>query len=97
MSELLRPAIMKMVLTHDQNYIRAVGLLKNDWDPDEQPIYRDVLAAHDVTLARTLQKAGLIHGQIDLSNYQAVSRLLAHHPDWFSPAASQELLRPFQD
>ena len=97
MSELLKPAVMQTVLTHDRRYIRAVGLLNGNWDPDDQPIYRDLLAASDVVLARQLQQATLIHGRVNLTDYQSVSQLLNRHPQWFSAGAQQALLKPFQE
>ena len=34
---------MQKVLTHSKEYERAIGLLNKRWDPDEQPIFRNVL------------------------------------------------------
>lgn len=95
--QLLKPMVMKSVLTHDQNYVRAIGLLNENWDPDDQPIYRNVFEAGDVGIARQLQNAGLVNGKVNLADYQAVSQLLARHPQWFSAGSRQALLRPFQD
>ena len=95
--QLLRPAVLKSVLVHDQTYIRAVGLLNENWDPDSQPIYRNVLGKSTVAVARQLQRAGLVVGKTDLTDYRAVSQLLARYPDWFAPSGRQALLRPFQD
>lgn len=95
--QLLKPTVMKSVLTHDQTYCRAVGLLNENWDPDNQPIYRNVLGEADVAVARQLQRAKLVTGRTDLADYRAVSQLLARHPEWFSASGRTALLRPFQD
>ena len=52
MTMLLNPQAMQRVLTHSEEYRRVVGLLNEDWDPDAQPIYRNVLEAADVHFAR---------------------------------------------
>lgn len=95
--QLLKPMIMKSVLAHDQTYCRAVGLLNESWDPDSQPIYRNVLREADVAVARQLQRANLVTGRADLADYRAVSKLLARYPEWFSASGRKALLRPFQD
>lgn len=95
--QLLKPALMKAVLIHDQDYQRAVGLLNENWDPDNQPIYRDVLEARDITFARRLQRSGLVPGKVDLSDYQSANQLLVRHPQWFSAGSRQALLTPFTD
>jgi hypothetical protein len=95
--QLLKPALMKAVLIHDQDYQRAVGLLNENWDPDDQPIYRDVLEARDITFARRLQRSGLVPGKVDLSDYQSANQLLVRHPQWFSAGSRQALLTPFAD
>lgn len=88
---------MQRVLLHSKEYRRAASLLNENWDPDDQPIYRDVLEAADVYFARQLQMAGLVKGTADLSDYQAVNRLIMRHDQWFSAGARQALLSPFQD
>lgn len=88
---------MQKVLTHSSEYQRAVGLLNKRWDPDEQPIFRNVLQAADVQFARQLQIAGLVKGRVNLHDYQAVNQLLMQHDDWFSTSARQALLAPFMD
>ncbi|WP_373842726.1 hypothetical protein [Limosilactobacillus sp.] len=97
MATILNPQAMQRVLTHSSEYRRAVGLLNEDWDPDSQPIYRDVLEAADVHFARQLQVAGLIDGTTDLDDYRAVNQLIMRHGQWFSASARQALLAPFQD
>ena len=97
MTTILNPRAMQHVLTHSQEYQRAVGLLNENWDPDDQPIYCNVLEAADVHIARQLQLAGLIGGRVDLNNYRAVNQLIMRHDQWFSPSARQALLAPFQD
>lgn len=97
MTTMLNPEAMQKVLLHSKEYQRAVGLLNQNWDPDSQPIYRDVLQAADVYFARQLQVAGLIHGRVDLGDYRAVNQLLMQHDQWFSESARQALLAPFQD
>ena len=93
--QLLKPALMKAVLTHDQDYQRAVGLLNDNWDPDDQPIYRDVFEAQDIAFARQLQQAELVPGKVDLGDYQSANQLLVRHPQWFSAGGRQALLAPF--
>lgn len=95
--ELLPPEMMAAVLSHNNQYIRAIGLLNEDWDPDDQPIYRNVLEAGDVVFARDLQAVRLVAGRVDLKNYRAVNQLLVRHEQWFSAGARRELLRPFQE
>lgn len=97
MTTILNPQAMQKVLTHSKEYQRAVGLLNKRWDPDEQPIFRNVLQAADVQFARQLQIAGLVKGRVDLSNYQAVNQLLMQHDDWFAASARKTLLAPFMD
>lgn len=97
MTMLLNPQAMQRVLTHNEEYRRAVGLLNEDWDSDAQPIYRNVLEAADVHFARQLQIAGLISGTTDLNDYRAVNQLIMRHDQWFSAGARQALLDPFQD
>lgn len=94
---ILNPQAMQKVLTHSPEYRRAVGLLNERWDPDSQPIYRDVLQAADVYFARQLQVGGLISGKVDLGDYRAVNQLLMRHDQWFSTGARNALLAPFQD
>ncbi len=60
MTTILNPQAMQKVLTHSKEYERAIGLLNKRWDPDEQPIFRNVLQSADVQFARQLQIAGLI-------------------------------------
>ncbi|QZN92943.1 hypothetical protein KZE55_09380 [Limosilactobacillus panis] len=95
--QFLKPALMVAVLTHDQDYQRAVGLLNEDWNPDDQPIYRDVFEARDVIFARQLQQSGLVPGKVDLGDYQSANHLLVRHPQWFSAGSRQALLAPFTD
>lgn len=97
MTTILNPQAMQKVLTHSKEYQRAVGLLNKRWDPDEQPIFRNVLQAADVQFARQLQIAGLVKGRVNLADYQAVNQLLMQHDDWFSATAHQTLLAPFMD
>lgn len=97
MAMILNPQAMHKVLTHSKEYQRAVGLLNLCWDPDEQPVFRNVLQSADVQFARQLQIAGLIKGKVDLSNYQAVNQLLMQHDLWFAESARQTLLAPFMD
>lgn len=97
MTTLLNPQAMQRVLTHSEEYRRAVGLLNENWDPEDQPIYRNVLEAADVHFARQLQMAGLVGGTTDLGDYRAVNQLIMHHDQWLSTGARQALLAPFQD
>lgn len=97
MAEILKPQMMQEILQHGKAYRRAVGLLRLDWEPASQPIYRDVLGTADIRFARQLQAAGLIHGQVDLNSYQAVAQLVGQHSQWFSAGARRTLLDPFQD
>ncbi len=48
MTTILNPQAMQKVLTHSKEYERAIGLLNKRWDPDEQPIFRNVLQSADV-------------------------------------------------
>ena len=84
---------MQKVLTHSKEYERAIGLLNKRWDPDEQPIFRNVLQSADVQFARQLQ----IKGKVDLSSYQEVNQLMMQHDSWFSESARKTLLSPFLD
>lgn len=95
--QLLPPTAMLAVLTHSKDYVRAAALLNEEWEPDSQPIYRDVLAARDVVFARQLQRGGLLSGRVDLSDYRAVNQLIIDHDQWLGASARQELLRPFQE
>lgn len=95
--QLLPPALYKSVLTHDRTYVRAVALLNEEWETADQPLYRNAIGETDVAIARQLQAAGLVAGTVPLNDYQAVSRLLSRHSQWFSPAGSRALLAPFQD
>lgn len=97
MTTILNPQAMQKLLTHSIEYQRAVGLLNKRWDPDEQPIFRNVLQSADVQFARQLQIAGLVKGKIDLGDYQAVNQLLMQHDSWFSESARRTLLAPFMD
>lgn len=97
MAEILKPQMMQAILQHSKAYRRAVGLLKLEWEPESQPIYRDVLGAADIRFARQLQTAGLVHGRVDLSDYRAAAQLLSQHGQWFSAGARTALLAPFQD
>ena len=94
---ILSPETMLAVLTHGRNYVRAAALLNEEWEPDQQPIYRDVLERQDVALARQLQRGGLLPGRVDLADYRSVNQLLIDHSQWFAVSARQELLRPFQE
>ena len=95
MTTILNPQAMQKVLTHSKEYERAIGLLNKRWDPDEQPIFRNVLQSADVQFARQLQIAGLIKGKVDLSSYQEVNQLMMQHDSWFSESARKTLLSPF--
>lgn len=97
MTELLKPAVMKQILTHSKEYQRALKLLNVDWDLGNQMLFRDRVTAADVLLARRLQEHHLIIGNVNLNDYQAVSQLLSRHSQWFSGAARFELLKPFKD
>lgn len=97
MTTILKPRVMQKILTHNRDYQRAVALLNQQWEPDDQLLFHDVLQAPDVQFARQLQVAKLVQGQVDLSDYQAVNKLLMQHDSWFSPAARQELLAPFRE
>lgn len=88
---------MQKVLTHSDDYRRAVGLLNKNWDPDDQQFFRNVLQSADVQFARQLQIAGLIKGHVNLNDYQEVNQLLMQHDSWFSPSARKTLLAPFMD
>lgn len=97
MATILNPQAMQKLLSHGTEYRRAIGLLNENWNPDDQPIYRDVLQAADVYFARQLQATGLIRGRVDLANYRSVNQLLMHHDQWFAKSARQALLAPFQE
>ena len=97
MTTILNRQAMQKVLTHSKEYERAIDLLNKRWDPDEQPIFRNVLQSADVQFARQLQIAGLIKGKVDLSSYQEVNQLMMQHDSWFSESARKTLLSPFID
>ena len=95
MTELLKPTVMKQILTHSKEYQRAVKLLNVDWDLGNQMLFQDRVMAADIILARQLQHHHLIIGNVNLDDYQAVGQLLSQHSQWFSGAARFELLKPF--
>ena len=95
MTELLKPTVMKQILTHSKEYQRAGKLLHVDWDLGNQMRFRDRVMAADVILARQLQHHRLVIGNVNLDDYQAVGQLLSQHSQWFSWAARFELLKPF--
>lgn len=95
MTDLLKPGVMKQILTHSKEYQRAVKLLKADWDLGDQMLFQDRVMAGDVVLARQLQHHHLIIGNVNLDDYHAVGQLLSQHSQWFSGAARFELLKPF--
>ncbi|MBB1062594.1 hypothetical protein [Limosilactobacillus fastidiosus] len=95
MTELLKPTVMKQILTHSKEYQRALKLLNVDWNLGNQMLFRDRVTGADVTLARQLQQHHLIVGNVNLDDYQAVGQLLSQHSQWFSAAARHELLKPF--
>ncbi|MCI1975294.1 MAG: hypothetical protein LKJ51_05190 [Limosilactobacillus sp.] len=95
MTELLKPAVMKHILTHSKEYQRALKLLNVDWDLGDQMLFRDRVTAADVIFARQLQHHHLIIGNVNLDDYQAVGQLLTQHSQWFSATARFELLKPF--
>ena len=39
MTTLLNPQAMQRVLTHSEEYRRAVGLLNENWDPEDIEMY----------------------------------------------------------
>lgn len=97
MTELIKPVVMKQILTHSREYQRALKLLNVDWDLGDQMLFRDRVTGADVILARQLQHHHLIIGNVNLDNYQAVSQLLAQHAQWFSGGGRRELLKPFNE
>ena len=48
MTELLKPTVMKQILTHSKEYQRAVKLLNVDWDLGNQMLFRDRVMAADI-------------------------------------------------
>lgn len=97
MTELLKPTVMKQILTHLKEYQRALKLLNVDWDLGDQILFRDRVTAADVILAKQLQQHHLIVGNVNLDDYQEVSRMLNQHAQWFSGSARYELLKPFNE
>ncbi|MFR0591915.1 hypothetical protein ACLUWM_01390 [Limosilactobacillus mucosae] len=93
---LLPPSYMLAAMKHDQTFQHAVALLHDDWDPNEGGLFREMLQVADIKMARALQKAGMIKGSWQLDDYGQVKDLLALHAEWFSPAARNTLLAPFE-
>lgn len=93
---LLPPSYMLAAMKHDQTFQHAVALLHDDWDPNEGGLFREMLQVADIEMARALQKAGMIKGSWQLDDYGQVKDLLALHAEWFSPAARNTLLTPFE-
>lgn len=93
---LLPPSYMLAAMKHDQTFQHAAALLHDDWDPNEGGLFREMLQVADIEMARALQKAGLIKGSWQLDDYGQVKDLLALHAEWFSPAACNTLLAPFE-
>lgn len=93
---LLPPSYMLAAMKHDQTFQHAVALLHDDWDPNEGGLFREMLQVADIEMARALQKVGMIKGSWQLDDYGQVKDLLALHAEWFSPAARNTLLTPFE-
>lgn len=91
----LTPADMQSVLVHDVSYTRAVRLLSENWDTEDNHLFSDRIKTADVIWARKLQRAGLIHGKHDLSTYEGAQKFIIAHDDWLMPAAKNELLKDF--
>lgn len=93
---LLPPSYMLAAMKHDQTFQHAAALLHDDWDPNEGGLFREMLQVADIEMVRALQKAGMIKGSWQLDDYGQVKDLLALHAEWFSPAARNTLLAPFE-
>ena len=81
---------------YKRQFQHAAALLHDDWDPNEGGLFREMLQVADIEMARALQKAGMIKGSWQLDDYGQVKDLLALHAEWFSPAARNTLLAPFE-
>lgn len=91
----LTPSDMQSVLVHDKRYQRAIKLLLEDWQTDENHLFSDLIKDSDVIFARRLQASNLVTGHYQLNEYANVQKFINHHDQWLTASAKQELLRPF--
>lgn len=93
---LLSPSYLMAAMRHDQTFQHAAAMLHDDWDPNEGGLFREMLQAPDIEMARALQQAGMVKGRWQLDDYGQVKDLLALHAEWFSPTARNALLASFE-
>lgn len=91
----LSPADMQSVMVHDVSYQRAIRLLSENWDTQENHLFSDLIKTSDVVWARKLQTAKLIKGKRDFTQYKDVRQFIVAHDEWLTPAAKRELLSSF--
>lgn len=94
--QLLVPADLQSVLSHDESYRRAVNLLTENWDPEQNHLFSDLVKSSDVIFAQKLQTTNLIKGKFSLSDYQQVQYFISNHEQWLTQSAKNELLKSFE-
>ena len=57
---LLSPSYLMAAMRHDQTFQHAAAMLHDDWDPNEGGLFREMLQAPDIEMARALQQAGMV-------------------------------------
>lgn len=92
-TDILRPADLQSVLSHDKMYRRAVNLLLEQWDPAENHLFSDLVKSNDVVFAQKLQRSGLVPGKFKLDDYQQVQQFISAHDQWLTAAAKKELMQ----
>lgn len=93
--KLLPPQILQAAIDNSATFKKAKKLLWLNWDEDPNMLYHNQVEPDIVEMARILQQTGVIKGRVDLSDYRAVSQMLAQHSYWFSQNGKAALLSPF--
>jgi len=98
MTQLLKPADMQSLLTHDQRYHRALAVLKGQWLPiiaEEDRPFRQQIAVADLQFAKALLASGSAKSTFDFTSYAGVQQLRQHFGNQLNAAAQQWLIKPY--
>ncbi|BDZ32254.1 hypothetical protein RA086_13480 [Lactiplantibacillus sp. WILCCON 0030] len=98
MANLLKPADMQSLLTHDWRYQRAAAVLKGHWLPiiaEEERPFRQMIQPEDLQFAKALLDSGTLTSRFQFDRYAGVQAISQYFGNQLSPAAQRWLAQPY--
>ncbi|VDG22468.1 hypothetical protein [Lactiplantibacillus mudanjiangensis] len=98
MTKPLAPADMQSLLTHDQRYVRAAAILKDQWlnvVANEDRLDRQRIQPEDLQFAKALVASGALTSRWDFDSYAGVQKIRQQFGNQLSSAAQRILIQPY--